>query len=37
MLVAERLGRRLKPETEKERRATTQLRAELLVDWAKLI
>ena len=36
-LVAERLGRRLKPETEKERRATTQLRAELLVDWAKLI
>lgn len=37
MLVAERLGRRLKPETEKERRATTQLRAELLIDWAKLI
>ena len=37
MLVAERLGRRLKPETEKEQRATTQLRAELLIDWAKLI
>ena len=36
-LVAERLGRRLKPETEKEKRAATQLRAELLVDWAKLI
>lgn len=36
-LVAERLGRRLKPETEKERRAATQLRAELLIDWAKLI
>lgn len=35
-LVAERLGRRLKPETEKERRAATQLRAELLIDWAKL-